>query len=89
MQDIGNFGIDAGGRTRVAQITTLLDGKTLGEDDASLFENIGTGTDTYANNKVNLSVGIGQYMIRQTKRWHPYFSGKAQFLILKDFLSIF
>lgn len=75
---IGNFGIDAGGRTRVAQITTLLDGKILGADDSFLFENAGTGSATYANNKVNLSVTAGQYIIRQSKRFCPYFSGKVQ-----------
>ena len=76
----GDFGKDAGGRTRVAQITTLLDGKILGEDDIFLFENIGTGTAAYSNNKVNLSVTAGQYMIRQSKRFCPYFSGKVQLI---------
>jgi len=75
-----DFGKDAGGRTRVSQITTLLDGKLLGADDLSLFENVGTGTATYANNKVNLSVTAGQYMIRQSKRFNPYFSGKSQLI---------
>ena len=78
----GNFGIDAGGRTRVAQITTLLDGKILGADDTSLFENIGTGTATFAANKVDLAVTAGQYIIRQSKRFCPYFSGKAQLIEL-------
>jgi hypothetical protein len=72
------FGLDAGGRTRISQITTLLDGKILGEDDASLFQNIGTGTSAYANNKLNLSVTSGQYEVRQSKRFNPYFSGKSQ-----------
>jgi len=57
------FGFDAGGRTRVSQITTLLDGKTLGIDDTDLFENVGTGSASFANNKVNLSVTAGQYII--------------------------
>lgn len=76
------FGFDAGGRTRVSQITTLLDGKILGGDDLSLFENVGTGTATYANNKVNLEVTSGQYMIRQSKRFCPYFAGKSQLIEL-------
>jgi hypothetical protein len=75
---IGDFGYDAGGRQRVSQLTTLLDGKILGEDDVTLFENVGTGTATYGSNKVNLSVTAGQYEIRQTRRFYPYFSGKAQ-----------
>jgi hypothetical protein len=72
------FGLDAGGRTRVSQITTLLDGKILGADDLSLFENAGTGLASYANNKVTLSLTSGQYLIRQSKRFNPYFSGKSQ-----------
>jgi hypothetical protein len=78
MGGLAPFSLDAGGRTRVSQITTLLDGKILGEDDNTLFENIGTGTATYANNKVTLSVTPGQYMIRQSKRFCSYFSGKNQ-----------
>ncbi len=49
-----DFGKDAGGRTRVSQITTLLAGKILGADDTTLFENVGTGTATYGNNKLKL-----------------------------------
>jgi hypothetical protein len=75
---IGNFGIDAGGRTRIAQITTLLDGKILGQDDTDLFENNGTGSATYGASKVNLVVTAGQYIIRQSMRFYPYFSGKVQ-----------
>jgi hypothetical protein len=72
------FSSDAGGRGRISQITTLLDGKILGADDADLFQNIGTGTATYGSNKLDLIVTSGQYEIRQTKRWNPYFSGKSQ-----------
>ena len=75
-----NFSYNASGGQRVSQMTTMLDGKVLGEDDVELFENVGTGTATYANNKVNLSVGSGEYMIRQSKRSAPYFSGKPQFV---------
>ncbi len=56
----------------------MLDGKVLGEDDTLLFENAGSGTATYAANKVNLSVTSGQYVVRQSKRFNPYFSGKSQ-----------
>lgn len=80
MGGLAPFSLDAGGRTRVSQITTLLDGKVLGEDDTTLFENIGTGTAIYSNNKVTLSVTPGQYMIRQSKRFCPYFSGKNQLI---------
>lgn len=78
---IGNFGIDAGGRTRVSQITTLLDGKVLNEDSSFLFQNVGTGSAVFANNKTNLSVALpGEYIIRQAKRFTPYFSGKVQLI---------
>lgn len=76
----GDFGVDASGRQRVGQLTTLFDGKTLGSDDEDIFSNVGTGTGTWANNMYNMSVAIGEYQIRQTKRWLPYFSGKSQFV---------
>lgn len=72
------FGLTASGAQRVAQMTTLTDGKLLGQDDSDLFQNVGTGAATYSNNKVNLTVSPGQYMIRQTTRFNPYFSGKSQ-----------
>ena len=77
---IGNFGVDASGRQRVGQLTTLFDGKTLGSDDTEIFSNVGTGTGAWANNMYNMSVTSGQYQIRQTKRWFPYFSGKSQLI---------
>jgi hypothetical protein len=80
MSDPKEFGIDAGGRTRISQVTTLLDGKNLGVDDSLIFQNVGSGTATFSNNKVDLSVGSGQYHIRQTKRFYPYFSGKDQLI---------
>lgn len=75
-----NFGTDAGGRTRISQISTLLDGKVLGADDPNLFQNVGSGTATYDTNKVNLAVTSGQYEIRQSTRFNPYFSGKCQLI---------
>jgi len=74
------FQIDASGRQRVSQMTTLLTGKLLGEDDLQLFQNVGTGTATYGSNKVNLAVTSGQYEIRQSKRFNPYFDGKSQLM---------
>lgn len=76
----GNFGVDASGRQRVGQLTTLFDGKTLGIDDTEMFSNVGTGTGAWANNMYNMSVTSGQYLIRQTKKWFPYFSGKSQLI---------
>jgi hypothetical protein len=74
------FGVDSGGRTRVSQIITLLDGKILGADDTTLFENVGTGTFTFQNNTILMQVTAGQYCIRQSKRFNPYFSGKSQLI---------
>jgi len=78
----GNFGLTAAGSQRIAQMTTLLDGKILGEDDLDLWENVGTGTAAFSANTVVLSVAQGQYMIRQTKRFLPYFAGKPQLIEL-------
>ncbi len=75
---MNDFGLNAGGALRVSQMLTLIDGKVIGSDDSQLFENVGTGTAAFSNNKVNLSVASGQYTIRQTKRFAPYFSGKSQ-----------
>ena len=72
--------LDAGSRLRTSQMTTLLDGKILNSDTPFLFDNAGTGTGTYANNKYNMSVGVGQFRVRQSKRFNPYFSGKSQLI---------
>lgn len=68
---------DAGGRSRIATMTTLFDGKTLNQDDTLLWENVGTGTATFSNNAVKLGVSNGQYMIRRGRHTLPYFSGKS------------
>lgn len=75
-----DFSIDAGGRQRASTVTTLFDGKTLGADDTNIWENIGTGTGTYSNNKYSMSVTSGQYRIRRGKHTAPYFSGKSQLI---------
>ena len=72
------FGFDPGGRTRVSQITTLGDYKMVGVDKPLLFSDAGTGTGAWANNKFTMSVAGSQYYIRESKRRHPYFSGKGQ-----------
>jgi hypothetical protein len=72
--------IDAGGRVRTSNFTTLFDGKILNSDNVYLFDNQGTGATAYANNKFNLSVNSGQYVVRQTTQFFPYFSGKSQFV---------
>ena len=72
------FQFDAGERLRTSQLTTLADLKCLNVDDALLWENVGTGTGTFANNKYDMSVTAGQYRIRKSRRYYPYFSGKSQ-----------
>lgn len=69
---------DLGGRMRVSQTRTLFDGKTLNTDDATRFENSGTGTATFNTNQCNLAVTAGQYIIRNSPHTNPYFSGKVQ-----------
>jgi len=69
---------DAGGRMRVSQITTLGDYRCIGFDKSLLLDNVGTGSGAFSNNKYTLSVTTGKYFIRQSHRYHPYFSGKSQ-----------
>jgi hypothetical protein len=72
------IGIDAGGRQRVSQLTTLMDGKVVNGHTPLIFESAGTGTQTVGNSKNNMAVTSGQWSIFQTKRFYPYFSGKSQ-----------
>jgi len=69
---------DASGRSRVAIINTLLDGKTINSDATAIWQSVGTGTDTFAGNMNNMAVAAGEYRIRQTLVYTPYFSGKSQ-----------
>jgi len=72
------IGIDAGGRQRVSQLTTLMDGKVVNGHTSLIFESAGTGTHNIANSKNDMSVTAGQWAIFQSKRFYPYFSGKSQ-----------
>lgn len=69
---------DAGGRLRTSQLTTLFDGKTLGADNPNTWNLAGDGTNTFSNNKNIMSVTSGQFLIRQSNSFCPYFSGKSQ-----------
>lgn len=68
-------GYAADGRTRTASLTPLFDGKVLHAEDAELFTSAGTGTATWGNQAVALTVAAGQYMVRQTRQYFPYASG--------------
>ena len=66
----------ASGALLVNTPTILFDGKTLNADDTNfLWQSAGTGTGTWANNMFSMSVTAGQYYIRQSRRFMPYFSG--------------
>ena len=72
------MGMDLSGRTRTSELMTLFDGKTLNVDDAFKWHNLGTGTFSFANNRPAMSVTAGQYLVRQARKWCPYYSGKPQ-----------
>lgn len=76
--DPATLTLDAGARVRTSTLTTLGDYKTLGADEPLLLENTGTGTGTWANNTYGMAVTSGQYLIRRSKKYHPYLSGKSQ-----------
>lgn len=69
---------DAANRLRVGQLTSLGDLKTLNADDTTLMETVGTGTALWGANKMQLTVAAGQYEIRRSRQYFPYFSGKSQ-----------
>ena len=74
------FQIDLAGSSRVSQRLTLFDGKILGEECPSRWDTKGTGTATFENNTISMSVTEGEYLVRQGKLFCPYFSGKPQFI---------
>jgi hypothetical protein len=69
---------DASGRHRVGQLTTLADLKVLNADETLLIETVGDGTGSFANNKYSMTVAAGKYLVRASKQYYPYFSGKSQ-----------
>lgn len=76
--DPNTLTLDAGERVRVSALTTLGDYKTLGADETILLENVGTGTGNWTNNTYEMSVASGEYLIRKSRKYHPYLSGKSQ-----------
>ena len=70
--------LDAASRVRVGQLTTRGDYKILNADRQLLWESAGTGTGTFSDNMFNMSVLSGQWYIRNSRRIHPYLSGKSQ-----------
>lgn len=70
--------VNLDGQTRSSQTLTLFDGKIMNAEDTYKWDTKGTGTATYGGNAVAMSVTSGQYVIRQSKYFTPYFSGKPQ-----------
>jgi len=74
--------LDAAKRLRVSNLTPVFDGKTLKDKNALIFDETGTGIagSTYDNTTsgVKLSVTAGQYIVRRSKVFAPYFPGDSQ-----------
>lgn len=73
--------MDAGGRSRISQLTTILDLKTLYADDPNTMERVsgGAGTGTFINNKYSMVVSANNdFAISKSRVWAHYFSGKSQ-----------
>lgn len=76
--DLTNAGYLPTGATLTGSLTSLFDGKTLNVDDTDLWQTVGTGTSNFTANRLDLSVAAGEYLICQSRRRMPYFSGKTQ-----------
>lgn len=74
------FSRDLSGRARVGSLTTLADLKTVNADLTQLIQNVGTGAFTFSGNMTKMAVTAGQYCIRRSKQYYPYFSGKSQLI---------
>lgn len=72
--------LDLSGRSRSSSLLTLFDGKIYNAEDTFKWDTKGPGTATYGNNAVALSVTSGQYEVRQSRFFTPYFSGKPQLI---------
>lgn len=52
----------------------------MNADETYRWASVGTGTVTFSQNKAVMDVTAGQYAVRQSPHWNPYFSGKSQFI---------
>jgi hypothetical protein len=71
-------GILPNGAVLIGQQTVLFDGKTLNTDDTDFWQTVGTGTQTFTSPGMKMDVTSGQYVVRQSRRFIPYFSGMPQ-----------
>jgi hypothetical protein len=77
---LGGTNYDASGRSRVSQLLTLGDYKAINDQLPLFYDTQGTGTHTYTktNSYFNMSVTAGQWLVKQSKMFHNYASGKSQ-----------
>ena len=86
------FSVDAFGRSRVSELTTLIDIKHLYDKQPLLVDEVLNGTATSVHSTSTSSVEMstaasGDYAIRQTKQRLNYQNGKSQ-LILQTFSGL-
>lgn len=72
------YPVNIGGSIRTAQKVNLGSYKKINYDNPLIIDSVGTGSDVFSNNQNTISVTTGQYRIRQSKLFHPYFVGKTQ-----------
>jgi hypothetical protein len=70
--------LDARGSLSISEKTTIGNYVQDRNDLPLLLDREGTGTQTYINGGVLMSVTPGQYSITQSFHRHPYFAGKSQ-----------
>lgn len=76
--------LDAANRLRVSQVTSLGDYRQTNDNLPLFFDEVDSGsteTSTYDQSKGGVEMEVflnGEYVIRQTKQWHNYSSGKSQ-----------
>lgn len=69
--------LDAAGRQPVSQ-DNILGSYVMDVNDLPyLLDRKGTGTQTYSNGRVGMSVTAGQYAVCQSYKVHPYFAGQS------------
>lgn len=79
--DLTSPGFLPDGSILASQRTTLFDGKILNADDTDFWHTVGTGTATAipsGQNLISMGVTSGQWLVAQSRRRMPYFSGKPQ-----------
>jgi hypothetical protein len=65
-------------RARVSSSSTLGDLKIINSDNTYLWETVGTGTGAFNLNSYGMVVTSGQYLVRRSKQYFPYYSGNVQ-----------